>query len=642
MASSPIALAKERARQEVTGDDKFFKKLIYYFELRVPSDIMSGVGAGFQASFLFPFMLNPKMIKMSEPFTVELTPTQGGGLFVEENGIIMREITITGDTGFKPRNLKGSPGFVLSALKTEKRSFGRELSPYVYAALSGQKHFQYLQDAVFRTYADLKRDPETAEKTQLIFHNPRDDEHWLVVPREFSGERTSDKPVHYPYTIQLTAVDIAEELNADFSEDKGLLDQLKDVIRQVKQAIDLVQGAINDITAIVDEIERFVKDVGKIIDAVGDVIGAATDFVEGAKDLIESPLGVLDSVSGLVDDSMELVEAVDAAGDAAASLPDNVRQKFRQIGDGLDRIASYPLAFERSAAARMRLLKQQQELLASVSRDRQNEALETSPPNTLEATRNLGTTVTQGDAISARGTIAVGRGVEAYTSTREISIAQGDTLTSLAAKHLGDARLWQHIAVTNGMKPPFLNEIADVSLADEDVLPGTLTIGDKILIPNFARPPEQQPLLPILGVRVDEPPENRFLGTDFKLADVSSRPGAPVFDWEVDVEGGSTDAKHVSGIDNVSQGLLTRLSTERGTNKLYTNMGLERVVGTNFIGVDLEMGQFRIIQCVSADPRVAAVRGVRFYPGPDDGLISEMDVELRGFGELSTIRMTGL
>jgi hypothetical protein len=643
LIENPIKVLREKIRQSVTQDDKFFKRILYYFELRVPQEALSTAGIpGLQTSFLFPLVLNPESISMEEPFTVEETATQGSGLYVEENGIVKRTIRISGNTGFKPRRLKGSGPNVLSFLDTEQKSYGRSLEPFLPDSVSGQRHFQYLQDAVFRTYGDLKRNPATSENTQLLFHNPKDDEHWIVVPRMFSMDRDKSKPIHYSYNIELLAVKAGEDLGADFSEDKTLLDSVKDALRMVKSGADMMAGAVNDLTAMVAELESLVKDVVKILDTATTIINAANNFVEGQVDLIQTPLAAVESLGEIVDASMNLRNTVEQAVEDVTSLPDNVVQKFRQIADGADRISTHPESFETPTAKKVRDSKKRQELLVSLSREARDEALATDPPTTLDAAANLGTGVTSGDVTTAESELGPGRDVKQYTSVRPIAIAQGDTLVNLASRYLGDARLWQHIALANGLKPPFVNELADFPFGDESVLQGSLSIGSTILIPNFGRPLQKQPVIPVVGVRQEASAAEHFLGRDLALEDVGERPGSPLYDWAVDEEGGSVDAKQVSGIDNMGQQLKQRVSIEKGTNQLYMRVGIERIIGMNNVDVDIETARYRIMQAIMADTRVTSVRRIRFDDTQADVLATEMTVQLRGFNQPVTIRVSGL
>jgi len=359
MATSLLNFVSERIRQGMAGgDNKFFKQYTMFFELRVPQEMVP-FGS---ATFLFPLIVTPDTYNLSEPFTVEATPTQGAGLYVEENGIVQRVIRISGTTGFKPRKLHSSGTHVLYCTTPDKKSYGRSLSSFgpAVAAISGQRHFQYLQDAVFRTYADLKRDPTTAEDTKLIFHIPKDDEHWLVAPRSFELERTAAKSTLYRYNIELLVVDKAESVDEEFSEDKGILDAISDTIHDIKKAIDLAQGAVNDLTACVAEIKSYIKDIAAIIDGVSTLIDAASNFVEGVSDLIESPLTIVNSLAGVIDTAKSLAESAKQFGDAytqtgtnpdaSVGIPRMFLIKLGYVEEGVEKIGIHTAAFAESTA----------------------------------------------------------------------------------------------------------------------------------------------------------------------------------------------------------------------------------------------------------------------------------------------------
>lgn len=637
MAVSPLALVKERSRQEASQDFNFFKKMTYFFELRIPEGLSLSGGS----TFLFPLIIPPESYSMEEPFTLEATPTQGGGLYVEENGIVQRMIKLEGNTGFKPRYFPR--GFTaIGAVSTEKQSYSRFLPMSVVAELSGQKHFQYLQDAVFRTYADLKRDPSTAEDTFLLFHNPRDDEHWLVTPQKFSLTRSADKPVLYRYSIELLVVDKAEALNKDFSEEKGIFDTIKDKITMVKSGLDLAAGALNDLTALEAELSSLVKDFAVIIDGVTTIVDAASNFVNGLTALIEAPYSLLSSVNGLIDAAGEAVQQFEDLGTSIRQVPDTVKQKLKLMADGIDRIGTHPAAFETPAQRQLRETRASQELLTATSKAAQAEAESSSPPQSLSAVDSLGTAMTPGDVRSAKSELGIGRAVVQYTSAKQVVIGQGDTLVNLAARYLGDARQWQQIAVLNGLNPPFIDDLASTPLdSDDPVFSGVLGRGGKVLIPSFAKPPEQQSLLPVLGVRVEEESEVHLLGTDLKLTPYGGREGALLYDLEVDTDRGSADVKVVSGVANISQAIMIRLSTDKGTDVLFKRMGLDRIVSLNITPVDLETARFRFRECLEQDPRIASIRKLSFETGIEgvssDTVLVDADVELKGFSQSYTV-----
>jgi len=649
MAISPLNVAREELRQAATGDDKYFRRMLMFFEMTVPSEHALG---GVIDEFLFPIVIPPESYTLEEPFTVEATPTQGGGLYVEENGIVQRMIKIRGTTGYKPRPFKGE-AWILDTIKPDKRSWTRELDWLVLDQLTGHGHIKYLQDCVFRSYADLKRDPTSAEDTILKFHIPKDDEHWLVVPQRFAIERSKERSTLYSYSIDLLVVDKADAEDADFSEDKGLLDTIKDAIRQVKTAIEMVQGAINDITALVAEIEGLVKNIATIIDSVGNVLGALSDFVEGVTDLIQSPLAVVDSIVGLVDEAKGVMDTLEQSAEDIRKLPENIKQKFDQINDGMERVASHPESFESSTRRKARENAKRLDLFQQALQSEIEAALAANPPSTLDAAENIGTGLTRGDVQSAKGELFTRKTPRNYKSAKQVSVTQGDSLASLAGQYLGDSRRWEEIAIINGLKPPFLDEqaSADLVVGDEPVLPNVLGVGDKILIPSLQKGPVDQPLLPVLGARLDEPLESQLLGTDFKLELIvdASRPGKPLYDIPIDVEGGSNDAKTVTGVENLGQGLTNRLLTEKGQDMLYKRMGLRRIVGTNLATLDLETARFRIAQCLGQDGRVGNVRRIVFEglergtTAPSgtglDTLVVDAVLGVRGFSEGQRVRL---
>ena len=635
MSTSPLKLIVEKTRQKASNDYNFLKKMTYFFELRIPEEL-----AGAYGTYLIPLIIPPESYTLEEPFTIEATPTQGGGLYVEENGIVQRMIKLEGTTGFKPRFFPR--GFTsLGIIDSEKKSFSRELPSAVVADLSGQRHFQYLQDAVFRTYADLKRDPATAEGTYLFFHNPKDDEHWLVAPQKFALSRSADKPTMYRYSIELLVLDKAEAVDADFSEDKSLLDKMKNALAMVQSGLALVSGAINDLNALTGELTGLIKDFAKIVDGVTQIVDAVGNFANGLSALVQAPYSILESVSGLVDAAGEAVEQFEQLGTDVKNVPATVKQKLKQIGDGLDRIGTHPEVFETPAQRKLRETRNSQELTTSTSSAALKAASLRAPPSSLAAVAALGTGITPGEVTAAKGELGIGRAVNQYTSSQEISVAQGDTLVNLAAKYLGDARLWQQIAVINGLQPPFVNDLASSPLdTDEVVFSGTLGRGAKILIPSYSKPPQKQALLPVLGVRSEEMADRHLLGTDLQLTEVSGREGARLYDLDIDRNRGSVDVKTVAGVANISQAVTIRLSTDKGTDILYKRLGLDRVVSLNITPVDLEAAKFRFRECLGQDPRISSVRGLTFEQSDEasDGINVDVDVALKGFTQNANVR----
>lgn len=614
---SLIKVAAENLRQEDAQDDKFYRQFLYYFELTVPSGAIEGLIEGSTKVFIFPLVLNPQGITMEEPFAVRATPTGQGGLFVEENGIVQRKLMIRGHTGFKPRK-NFADSALADLLTTERPSFKRR-GTWFPGELSGQRHFQFLQDRVFRIYADLKRDPTTSRETRLVFHNPKDDEHWLVAPQNFRMERDAQRPVFYNYTIELLVVDKADAGDQlDFSEDKNVFDQVKDVIRSVQTAIDNALGAINDVIAVINEIETIVKGVAEVVNSVSDFLNIAANFVQGVTDLISAPFN---AVTNIV---TNLETAINNLANATMTADDQILNSFRKMRDAVETFEVYPQIFQDNAQQQATRERLAGEISTSVSSARLAAAA-ANPPTRLVEIDSSGTAISPGDQARARGERGLGRNEPTFVSAERRIIEQSDTLPRLAARYMGDARFWRRIALLNGLQPPFITT--------QDV-PNTLGPGDPILIPSPNPPPQSRPLTTIFGVSPLAPLEEQLLGSDLKLSPSIDLTARGFVDMQIDVAGGSIDFKKVTGIPNLSQAVVTRVTTEQGTNVLYRRLGYKRLVGLSIPSIDGPVAEFRLVEAVLADPRIADIKGVRIRSQNQPDIVDvEMDAAVRGFNE---------
>ncbi len=611
---SLIKILQEDNRQENADDANFYKQFLYFFELLIPIDGLSApVGGTKVESNLFPLMLNPSSISLSDPFTVQVTPGLDGGLVAEENGIIMRQLTIRGHTGWKPRPNKS---WQASSFETPESASFRARGKQVAEALSGQRHFQFLQDRVFRIYGDLKKDPALAKDTSLVFHNIKDDEHWLCLPQNFTMDRDARRPLFYNYAIEMLVVNDASFETRDFSEDKSFLDQLKDDIRTAKAALDNVTGAVNDVSNMVNELADTISGLIGVLDGIDDLIGSASNFVQSGANLIAQPINRLAGFVSSLDDAIETLL------DSPLRAKETVAQSFRNMQDALDQFRVHPRIFGEDDEKRAQEERRRQGLGTGSSTSALTRAADNPPASTNELA-TFGTANMPGDQSRALAELGVGQNPERFPSANERVLAQGETLPGLAAKYMGDARLWRKIAALNKLQAPFIST---------QKLPGTLTVGDRILIPSTALPPQRRPLTTVFGVPTDRSAAEQFLGADLRL-DPAPASARGFFDFVVDVEQGSTDFKLVVGIDNLKQAIRTRVTTERGTDVLYRRLGYKRLVGLGIVVVDRELAAFRLGEAVAADPRIAAIHGLRLAASTDDVIDVEIDAAVKDLNE---------
>lgn len=146
----------------------------------------------------FFLQINPQELVQDEIFAIEVTPTFSG-VFVEHQGITLKDIRISGTTGLSPKR-RGTSG-----------SFPQTGAPVSGSGRSGYVEFHELRNYI-RTYVEAKRiDQDKAKgELRLIWTNFRDHESLFVEPQRFTMKRSKDKPHLYDYDIQLKAIGIAD------------------------------------------------------------------------------------------------------------------------------------------------------------------------------------------------------------------------------------------------------------------------------------------------------------------------------------------------------------------------------------------------------------------------------------------------
>ena len=618
-ASSPFDLfqpqrVKEARRRSETGDDKFWRSFLYFFELEVPSRALDPPGMGDTTSMLFPLVINPQAIVTTEPFSVAATPTVDAGLFVEENGIIAHTIRIAGHTGFSPKANLGA-GAASDFLVGEAGKIVR--GTWTPLALSGQKHFQFLQDRVFRVYSELKKDADLAHDTKLYFHNVKDDEHWRVIPIRFDMQRTVQERFLYRYTIELLAVEPAAEKEIVIAgEDKSWFSDVSDAINEVKSAFAIATGVINEIAQTVDELERAVRGALSIINDALSVLSSVADLVNGVADLIAMPLNTVAGVVSGIDSVLERM--VDLPG----QFRDTVMNSWRRLGDSFDRLGIHKDLYSRPITADLTLLEDQ----ASISSTSSSQSLASSEANPVTELRKY-SRLGSGPVSSDRATAdaqrrRTGRMPDFKSSVRRI-VDASDSLPSLAAKHLGNARYWRAIAILNRLQPPYISTTG---------LPGTLKPGDEIAIPSVSLPQRTRPGAGILGPSPLSSLEDQLLGVDLRIGLV---PGtSDRYGLVLQAGTSPSDVMLVRGIDNLKQAIRTRLTIEQGTSPLYRRLGHKRLVGVGVRSVDDEIVRIRLKEALTADPRIAAVTAIRLNSTVSPDIVdADIDVAVRGLSQ---------
>ena len=626
MAHSIIQTIIEEVRRARTGDDRYFKSMPYYFKLITkPNEGPSGPFG----TALFPLPVHPEELDYEMPFAANVEPLQEGGVSVDEAGIVVAHLRIAGTTGFKLRKpLDDSfPGNgKWTGLLSYEQSSGQELS--------GQMLLWRLLGRCFDSYGELKKNAEVASSTYLEWHNIKDQIHQLVIPKNVRVTRNKSRErVTYRYEITCDVIGTAErnqleELLVD--DESDLISMITDAVSTLRKTIRQIGAAIDEVTAMMDSVRRFVSNVADTLDDVKSVVGAALDFVDGVKGFIDTTKGFQQSLADKLDEINAILQTAEAAGSEDAKM---ARVLFANLTDHVETIivasqVSMKRSFDDVAdrhAQKVQRFENMTDQEKSAAADLKAKA--SSSRGTMNIKETVGGPIKAGD----EDRISIGDDKPnllkgQWNGFKEIEVTHGDTIFSIAIKHMGSGTYWRDIATVNHLKPPYISTGARI--------PSTLAPGDKIMIPisKSSVPSRVQ----FTGDRVEGSSQAASMfGRDLRLTRLVSGN----YGWVVDIAHGSTDVLTVVGVPNMVQGLETRMRNELRHDLCFPGVGLPRLVGNKSIGETWMEARIAIQQQLLSDPRIQHVAGMKFSQEAD---VLTIDVDARpvGFDTNRTIPLT--
>lgn len=222
------------------------KLFSYYFTVVIANeDGSTSLEGGKHPDFdEFILPINPSNLSISLPFAVNVTPTTRG-VFEEHNGLVFRNISISGTTGVTPTttrqnvpaNPKSKGQFYLERIspnlgniinntentfKTIKGIATDNLATLANATPDANKwafgHAQLHQLAnYFVAYTEFKKQAvknaskdKDAARARLVFVSEKDNAAYVVTPVLFEYNKSSENPLLFSYKITLRAWDLAD------------------------------------------------------------------------------------------------------------------------------------------------------------------------------------------------------------------------------------------------------------------------------------------------------------------------------------------------------------------------------------------------------------------------------------------------
>lgn len=524
-------------------------RLTYAVELQ----ILPAGGSTPKASVIVNLAMNPSRVDETRPGAVSITPSVGG-LGVDQRGFVRGTLQVEGEFGIKAKS-GWTPG----------RLEGGQLVGGGITLADGNTLWRELR-RVFELWDAACSDPSISPR--LIWHDFRNDDHWLCTLSEWSMPRDAAQyRVHYPYSFKLEIIGTAD---ASGVPDEARLFQIAtDAISVAVGAINAVSGVVADVGAFVDTVDSTIRSaIFSVSGALQGIIDGGRGIVDGVRDVMDIPATAVEAARGLLDSLLALVDDVmgtspwsptSATGTTLAAL-------YATAGEGvdaLDAMLAQPTLFQDDPQEEQSRFDQRRAGASRLS----DEEVAAAPAEAFD----LAARATPGSSARRQQAQPSEEGTRAPLGATRYTVRAGDDIESVAARELGDTSRWPEIARINDLSHPYIAEARRPGAA-------VAVPGDEIWLPSaLARPPTPD-------------------GDDPLGRDISST-------WTFRGATGELDV--VAGEQCLLQGLTTRLTGTRGQDPLFPALGISAAIGQP-AGGGAEIG-VSVRRAVIADRRVDSI-----------------------------------
>ena len=534
----------------------------------------------------FVFDVNPKEMDLEEPAAVTIVPTQDGGQFIEHQGSIYKNISLSGTTGLRPG--KKQAGFLPVLGGPNPFSTETTVNGLPLGEKSGFERMLMLRN-LFRRYFDLKRKPEEASKWIMVWQNGKEGEFYIVEPMSFKTRRSSSSPLTSAYEIQLRTIRRLDAVSLALPEDS----------RAVRTGL-----------------ARFNERMVEVARKLGSNLGIATSLADRA---VGIPQATLTNVLDIGAKVFNAITEISGVAGRAFAIPRNTVAVFAR--NALDTMTALQ-ASEASLTAYKQFgivtgtteaAHAYKELFRQGSATVVEDSLFSRSVGSVYGEKTKSYRNPQSGAPRTGGSPTDLQNSTVPAST-QISLVSGyDTIFSLAQRLLGDQAKWKDLVIINDLKAPYVDPTGD----GKDVL----RPGDQILFPSTSSTPGNR-LVPEDPDSDDEPVVQR-LGRDMLLVAPLRTGGVASFDIAVDSSG---DIARVEGAANMAQAIEIKFSTEKGTLATHPSYGIAAPIGTKAQIRTLVGFQLDARSSLLADTRIQDVNRLDFAV---EGNVLKVDVDIK-------------
>lgn len=569
------------------------------------------------AEFLFP--TNPRSINVEEPASITVVALQNGGKYIEHQGSIFKNISISGTTGFRPdlyvyRTLAldyeekaAAEQAANSAVSNAGQTGTPRLlpTPTIQApvkAATGFDNFIHLRN-MFRAYYDAKQNPDLASKIVMVWGSAKEEDYWIVEPITFRMSRDAgSNRFTYNYEISLRTIQKIDQTTFVSQDDPrrpksdlipykagikslNFFQKMREFINKISNGIRTISGTISQWAEIANRV-------------TSEFLNPFKDLISGATSLVTSGIGTISTIRALINNVVSTVFPVELMREVA-----RLRNTTVNFGNDFTSLFTNPYDDFMNAWKEVIRGTSQTKILV--------ESKDTETYVKLEAAKSSLRQYSNVLNINNRGATTpptMFSQQQRYNSFKQGLILRGENIQQAAARLTGNPNSYQEIIVHNNLRHPYISEDGDGVQV--------LRPGDVILIPSMD-PPEDTQFLFTNDPNEKISPAEAALGRDIKLT--------PKKNYGNEIKYGVTfnkngDLNLISGMDNMKQAINTLFLTEKGELRLHPTYGVKFPIGSkgelqSLIAFKLQT-KFALLQ----DPRIDDVSSINY--NFSDGILS--------------------
>ena len=537
------------------------------------------------------FKLPPRTYDVTDPFATTIIPAQNNSKFVERYGTFVREVKLSGTTGLRPsRNfIEGGNSLKLFGFDTgitgpvkdvaEFAGLGHtpdvggalsalanvftQKSPWVDGEALGLDDIIFLRN-MFRLFAHLQTQEDTAGRYVMIWRNIRDAEYWFVEPTEFRLSMDKGSPLTYEYNIALKLVS-PYDYTVKLEDDKSLLSSLRELAMRIDQAANTFRQGFVYLSMQIDRFARLplsltnmvLNPLREVLTGLEAVTKSVGNFKQNFKSACKK---ALDSWAEFLSRCGNLLDPQDPAMNA-----------IRKVKRVAEKLYTYPGLQPDDTGERIRNALSP----ATSSATAGNPVPGSTVPSATDPFRPL---INQGP----------------YT-IKSADVYPNDTIHSLAHRLLGDASKFPIIAAVNSLQSPYISKRGGI---------GVLRPGDKVMYPVPGADPTSR------YSSNGKTPEEAAYKTDLKVAMNAN--------GKLDLVKSATGSlTKVTGVDNVVQAITMKFHVTHGGLHRHPKYGSAAEIGSKATASNLAGIRLDTEQTLASDPRVESISQLNFLTRGD-------------------------